>query len=162
MIVTRQEVIQKLQSSYLNSIPVSVEKIARDHGVLLEKKYMGTLSGKIVQQEETYKITVNVVHPHTRRRFTIAHELAHFFLHKDDIGDGIIDDPLYRSSGLSNNQEQEANRLAADILMPLNKIGERVRYYEDTHRQLINDSLVRNLAEEFDVSLGSMRIRLGL
>ena len=33
----------------------------------------------------------------TRQRFTIAHKIAHFILHREAIGDGIVDDALYRS-----------------------------------------------------------------
>lgn len=52
-----------------------------------------------------------------RRRFTAAHEIAHFILHRNKIGDSISDDEWYRS-GLSNPEEVEANRFAARLLMP--------------------------------------------
>lgn len=59
-------------------------------------------------------IYVNKGHHVNRRRFTTAHEIAHFILHQDFIGDGIADDGLYRSK-LSNAMEAQANKLAADI-----------------------------------------------
>ena len=56
-----------------------------------------------------------------RKRFTIAHEIAHFILHSDQLVRGDIEETLYRG-GLSDRLETEANKLAADILMPLSLI----------------------------------------
>ncbi len=88
-----------------------------------------------------YAIYSNGKDPKVRRRFTYAHELAHFLLHKEHIGDGLRENPLFRSI-LSNQQEIEANKLAADILMPL--------------------PILNELAEIFDVSRSAMLIRLGI
>jgi Zn-dependent peptidase ImmA (M78 family) len=90
-------------------------------------------------------------HKH-RQRFTIAHEIAHFVLHKDEIRDGITEDTFYRS-GLPERREWEANRLAADILMPW-----------DLVRALAADGKTTpsELAQELEVSQAAMHIRLGL
>ena len=77
------------------------------------------ISGKIEREpNDRFVVTVNRNHPETRRRFTVAHEIAHFVLHRDLIGDGIVNDGLYRSETLSDATERQANRYAADILMP--------------------------------------------
>lgn len=99
-----------------------------------------------------FDIYVNASHPEVRRRFTIAHELAHVILHPNLIGDGITDDALYRS-GLSNSVEAQANKLAADILMPRDKLSEYIS-------QGITN--VAELARTFNVSEQSMAIRLGV
>lgn len=99
-----------------------------------------------------YAILVNQKHHPNRRRFTIAHEIAHFVLHQDLIGDGIYDDALYRS-GLPRPVEFEANRLAADILMPLSTLGEALNQ---------SPASVEELAEKFQVSKSAMSIRLGI
>src|SRR3546814_8751462 len=67
--------------------------------------------------ESGFAIYVNGSHPRVRRRFSIAHEIAHFALHRNLIGDGVTDDAMYRSN-LSSAVEVQANRMAADILMP--------------------------------------------
>jgi len=67
--------------------------------------------------ESGFAIYVNAAHPLVRRRFTIAHEIAHYILHENLIGDGIAEDALLRA-GLSNAVERQANAMAADILMP--------------------------------------------
>src|SRR3546814_15171584 len=73
--------------------------------------------------ESGFAIYVNGSHPRVRRRFSIAHEIAHFALHRNLIGDGVTDDAMY-SSNLSSAVEVQANRLAADILMPWHLIRE--------------------------------------
>jgi Zn-dependent peptidase ImmA (M78 family) len=85
----------------------------------------------------------------------VAHELAHFLLHSEHINKGISDDVLYRSS-LSDRREAQANRLAADILMPDNLVLGSV---EVAKEKGVGD-LVLFLAEQFSVSEGAMRIKL--
>jgi Zn-dependent peptidase ImmA (M78 family) len=99
-----------------------------------------------------FDIFVNASHPEVRRRFTIAHEIAHIVLHPHLIGDGITDDALLRS-GLSNAVEAQANRLAADILMPRDKLNEFL---------VKGITSVKELASRFQVSEQAMAIRIGI
>ncbi|MBL8175276.1 MAG: ImmA/IrrE family metallo-endopeptidase [Bryobacterales bacterium] len=94
-----------------------------------------------------YSIVVNRKDPFARKRFTVAHEIAHFILHRERIGNSLTDDALYRS-GLTTREEAQANRLAAEILMP----GHLLR------GGLGGDPHV--LAERFQVSEAAMNIRL--
>ena len=97
-------------------------------------------------------VKTNAKHPPTRRRFTVAHEIAHFVLHRELIGDGIEHDALYRSA-LGGPLEAEANRLAADILMPWHLLHPAV---VETGPQVVL------LARKFNVSRNAMAIRLGI
>lgn len=141
-----------------NKSPVDVVGIAHDLGINVYTAIGSkNLSGKIIKDHRLggssgYAIFVNVSDPPLRQRFTIAHEIAHFLLHKDEIGDGIVEDALYRS-GLSNHQEIEANKLAADILMPWHLIN-----------LALNESFpnIQDLADHFQVSQSAMSIRLGV
>lgn len=148
------EIIRRHQKSP----PVDVVAIANDFQINVYTA-MGdeNLSGKIVRSDRHggvsgYAIFVNNNDKRTRQRFTIAHEIAHYLLHKNEIGDGIVEDALYRS-GLSNKQEAEANRLAADILMPWHLLN-----------MVMNDQVktISNLADIFHVSESAMSIRLGI
>lgn len=47
---------------------------------------------------DTFLITVAANDPLTRQRFTLAHELGHYMLHRTLIGDGLDDDRAYRST----------------------------------------------------------------
>jgi Zn-dependent peptidase ImmA (M78 family) len=90
-----------------------------------------------------------------RQRFTVAHEISHYLLHREQIGSGIRDDVLYRSA-LSDAREAEANRLAADILMP----ESAVRAARERLRGMQDDEAVLELAQQFGVSEAAMKIRL--
>jgi Zn-dependent peptidase ImmA (M78 family) len=80
----------------------------------------------------------------------MAHEVAHYVLHRDLLREDVVDDALYRSSALSDEYERQADRFAAQILLP----AEMVR---DAYKSLKTLSL---LAQLFDVSDAALRIRL--
>ena len=133
---------------------VDVVPIAIDLGLQVYKvaAFPDDLCGMIrKEEEEKYAIHVNDSHHVHRRRFTIAHEIAHFLLHKELIGDGLVDDAMYRS-GLGSSLESEANRLAADILMPWHLLN----LPEYDHMS------IKQKADAFMVSEASMAIRLGV
>ncbi|MDI9313260.1 MAG: ImmA/IrrE family metallo-endopeptidase [Hydrotalea sp.] len=139
------------------SLPVPVEEMAQALGVGISyESFQGDeelISGLIKKDgENKYIIVVNKSHPEVRQRFTIAHEIAHFVLHKDKIGDGIIDHIMYRGS-LSNQDEVAANQMAADILMPYDKI---ITVIKDMKEEIE----VSALARKFNVSALAMAIRL--
>lgn len=139
------------------SLPVHVVPIATDLDVDVYRasNWPDILSGMIKRRAVgscKYDIYVNANHHEHRRRFTIAHELAHLILHKPSIGDGITDDALYRS-GLSSRMEAQANRMAANILMPWELLEPWLE------RETID---IAELASVFNVSQSAMSIRLGV
>ena len=152
------ELIRKFQ----DHAPVDVVGLANELGmkVWTSMKLSDDISGKLFKDEalggtSSYAIVVNGTHPEVRRRFTIAHEIAHFLLHRNDVGDGISDNQFYRSN-LSNKQETEANKLAAEILMPHSLIKKLT-----TDNQLGNKD-TKPLANKLNVSEVAMKIRLGI
>ncbi len=139
--------------------PVSVVPIAEALGLKVYRVdgWSDEISGKIERNAEYggpsgFAIFVNKQHPKTRRRYTIAHEIAHFALHRDLIGDELIDDSLYRS-GLRASLETEANKTAQDILMPWHLLNAEIES---------GTTGVEELAACFDVSPTAMAIRLGV
>lgn len=114
-------------------------------GVLLKDKSYGSDSG--------FVIFVDKDEPAYRQRFTAAHELGHFVLHKDSVGDRNEDNYLLRSDTMSNRQEVEANKFAASLLMPMGLIEEQMSS---------GNTSVSGLARAFGVSPTAMSIRLGL
>lgn len=114
-------------------------------GVLLKDASYNTPSGFVifVDQDESA----------VRQRFSAAHEIGHFVHHRAQIGDRLEDNYLLRAAGMSNRQEAEANRFAADLLMPRDIIA---REMDAGHRTL------EQLADRFNVSRVAMGIRLGL
>lgn len=145
--------------SFQASAPVNLHGIANHLGVAVWEfsDLPQDVSGKIFRDrvfggQSGFSIGVNAREPYTRKRFTIAHELAHYILHRDAIGDGITDDPLYRSK-LNSREEVEANKLAAEILMPYHLIQQL------QHRGI---RTTEELARELEVSGVAMKIRLGI
>ncbi len=148
------DIIQRHQTA----APVQTVALADDLGLKVwhVPNWPDDLSGKIVKSAEQggasgYAIYVNKGHHVNRRRFTTAHEIAHFILHRQFIGDGIVDDGLYRSR-LSNSMEVQANKMAADILMP--------RFLINQHMANGVNS-VSELARIFQVSESAMSYRVG-
>ncbi len=139
-----------IKECHLQGFPIKISELAKKYSINLHNgDFPKGVSGQIYKEGENYRIDVNKNDGFKRRRFTAAHELAHFFLHEDQIGDGIVDNAMYRSV-LSNSTEVEANKLAADILMPMAKINE------------LNGKSIGYLANYFEVSEQAMRVRLGI
>lgn len=145
---------------YQQAAPVEVVKIAEALGMRVWElqNLPATVSGKLFKDPinggpSQYSIGVNAVESFTRKRFTVAHEIAHFILHRNRITTELVDDTMYRSSLVSSAEEVQANRLAADIIMPFQLI-----------QKMMNAGMtdVDVLAAAFQVSGTAMRIRLGI
>jgi hypothetical protein len=142
-------------------VPVPVGKLAHDLGLTVSLASLSPSISGLIEPDATapagFRIRVNRYESDERQRFTIAHEIAHYLLHRDHIRSGIVDNVMYRSS-LSSAREAQANRLAADIIMPMRKVVEEVRRLGG----IKDESTAIALAREFKVSLPAMKVRLGL
>lgn len=141
--------------------PVNIEAVIRGLGIELDKKAAldAAISGQIEKvADQKYRVSVNVSDNYMRQRFTMAHELGHFLLHQDLMGSGLKDDRAYRSTdvGTYSNalvgpaEEAAANRVAARVLMPADKVASEARDFPN----------VEALAKRFQVSKRAMEIRL--
>lgn len=155
---TLDPAVRNLIETFQDAAPVRLPDLARALGVPVKAATLGPgISGEIRPGGEgNFIIRVNRHDPPKRQRFTVAHEIAHFLLHRDQIGSGIEDDVLYRSN-LSNRREQQANRLAADILMP----GALLVEARDAAEEKGVGDVVLYLADLFAVSEAAMRIKTG-
>lgn len=146
---------------FLSDAPVRLSALASALGLrVISAQLPSGISGEIRPDPETragFSIRVNKNDPARRQRFTVAHEIGHYLLHRNEIGDGITDDVLYRSS-LSDSREAQANRLAADLLMP----DRLVALWKDKAAALGEEDVVSFLADKFNVSTAAMKIRLGI
>ena len=141
------------------SAPVDVHAIAREMGLAVyeTKEWDNAISGQILKNDSYggssgYVIFLNGKHSLERRRFTLAHEIALFVRHRQLIGDGVQHDGLYRSS-LAGPVEIDANRMAANILVP--RLLLHWAFFEG-----VSDPA--DLAERFQVSRGAMAIQMGI
>jgi len=152
---TAKEVLTYLN---LTTVPIAVEKICdaldiaiiEDDLTYLEKKHGNEIAGLIYldAKKDIRAIFVNEKDPFPRQRFTVAHELGHFFLHLTDKEDGVF--VSFRS--LKSPQETEANKFASDLLMPAALLKEE-------HKKAFI-ATAEYFAELFEVSRKAMQIRL--
>jgi len=141
-----------------NTVPVRVGALAEALGL---KVVLATLpmniSGSIQPDDQGgYIIKVNRFESKERQRFTIAHEIAHYLIHKSHLTATVTDSVLYRSR-LSSRVEAEANRLAADIVMPRDAVYSAINNSDGQ----LTDGDIASLATEFGVSKQAMAIRVG-
>ena len=147
--------IAEAQKSLLDE-PVAIAGLCRQFGLSVTGKddFPDGDSGSICKNADgTFAIFYDSHDSHTRQRFTVAHELAHYLLHRELLGDEYPENILFRG-GLSNKQEIEANRLAAKILMP----GDAIDCYTKGRKVLS----IHDMAKTFGVSPQAMSIRLGI
>lgn len=145
----------EIVGDFLKTTPVDLDGMARALcvPVVYDANLSPDISGKIEKDRSSpsgYRITVNGGHHRNRQRFTLAHEIAHFVLHRDLIGDGISDDALYRST-LRDDIETQANRYAANLIMPAPLVREKKR------QGIVSYS---DMAREFLVSTEVAKIRM--
>lgn len=142
--------LQDIQKKYKKEIPVPIVKIATKE---LGLKVYGTNSlksnecGLIRKEDENYVIYVNNSHSTERKRFTIAHELAHFLKHKGDIDINYITYAM--RTGITDEKEVLANKIARNLLMPK---GTFKKVFEES-------SSIEEVANKFEVPVSSATTR---
>ncbi len=158
--------VEKIQG-FLASAPVNVEGIIRLFNIELDRNadLHDAILGEIRKKEDgRYKISVQKKDHYYRKRFTMAHELGHFLLHGNLIGEGVDDNVAYRSVPEGNfynpkitpREETEANQFAASVLMPEMLLLPRIQGVTEA----FTPDFVNTLAREFQVSQQAMRIRI--
>lgn len=144
-------------------IPVRIEEIAKMRGLKIVPYPLGDdVSGLLAIQDGKGTIGYNQNEPKVRRRFTIAHELGHYELHRDKSDLFVDKEFIYRSQQSGNTpinktMEQEANYFASAILMPTNLLRNEV---EKMNLDLRSDEAIQQLANLFEVSSTAMSIRI--
>ena len=143
-----------LRTAQQGTDPVDVERLALQYGIEIQKVDIDNDGNLCRQLDGTFVMQININHPTTRQRFTIAHEIAHYMLHRKELttSNNCFDKNTYK--GLQEYKEIEANRLAEDILMPYHLI-ERILDLDDVHN-------TQNIADKLQISEEMLRIRLQL
>lgn len=144
-------------------VPVPVNDIIRDYGLALQESALeDSISGMMVTKENgTAVVVINQDHHENRKRFSMAHELGHYLLHRSSrsIFVDASEQKFYRDAEASTGtklQEIEANAFAAELLMPQESIEERV----SETLTMLDEPIIERLADEFHVSQSAMIFRL--
>lgn len=155
--------MEVLNDAGIDMPPVPVEELAISLGADLQyESYEGEVSGMLYRPVEGDPVIgVNSMHPPTRQRFTVAHEIGHLVMHK---GQPMFIDRFVRvnwRNGESANDEVEANAFAAELLMPRTFVAREVERVLSKRRNVTAQRLATELASTFDVSAEAMQYRLG-
>jgi Zn-dependent peptidase ImmA (M78 family) len=139
----------------LTKPPIAVEKIARRLGIkLIDHEFDSNISSLLVCKANQFIICVNKEHPLSRRRFSVAHEIGHFILHRDEAPYIDKDCEIYfrAANGGDDDKEVEANQFAAELLMPLTLIRQDL--------STTPPPVASELAKKYQVSEQAMTFRL--
>jgi len=143
----------------LYGVPVDPILVAHAANIKVSNAHFSepNVSGMIAKRGENEMILVNASDPPSRKRFSIAHELGHHFLHlSEDDGEFVTSAlDLFRESDPENSDadarsEWQANYFAAALLMP----SALVRQWHDVEPD------AATLAQRFNVSRQAMEYRL--
>jgi Zn-dependent peptidase ImmA (M78 family) len=156
-----------LDKHRMSTLPIAVEELAKKENANVFPFDLGDdVSGILHITNGIANIGYNPTESRVRQRFTIAHELGHLTLHQEK-GQVFVDNEKYyqfiifRKTELSDDDmeiEQEANRFAAALLMPMTLILEELKGYSGF--DLSDNSMIYELAKKFEVSTQAMSYRI--
>ena len=149
---------KEIVDAHLTGYPVKLGSLAKALGIrVLRATLPRGISGEIRQEDGDFVIRVNRHEAKHRQRFTLAHEIAHFLLHRHQIiEDGGWSENVLLRSGQPAQVEFEANRLASDLILPSNLVENAVKEYSGP----LVDEVIEDLARKFGVSITAMEIKL--
>jgi Zn-dependent peptidase ImmA (M78 family) len=158
-----REARKLLDSNEVTRAPIPVEQLAK--ALHIDVRYSAgaeDVSGALIRNEESTVIAVNSAQHENRQRFTIAHEIGHFLLHK---GTQVHFDEDFRinyrnaiSSDATEQDEIEANGFAAALLMPEPFLRRDWSRLKPEDAAIAN--AIKSLAVRYKVSMKAMEHRL--
>ena len=160
--ILRQEANRLIEEYGIKKPPVPVDHIAEALGASLRySPFDGELAGMLIRNDQGTVIGVNSLHHINRQRFTIAHECGHLLLHK---GKDVHIDRSFRvnrrdavSSQANDPEEIEANRFAAELLMPYDMILDDLVEYDI---DIEDEEELKELADKYQVSVQALTHRI--
>lgn len=157
MVIERIEILAEkiLSESGALTLPIPVETVAMNSQIRISRAPSSEFSGMLIRKDGYALIGINSGESSVRQRFTVAHELGHFYLHEEK--DTFIDFRDKKGTTSQTPREKQANMFAAALLMPRKLIEVDVK-------QLGKDGFTEDeldrLAKKYDVSADAMRYRL--
>jgi Zn-dependent peptidase ImmA (M78 family) len=135
-----------------------LEYLVSYRGAILVEEEMHNADGRIIHGKNRSIIKINNKIKYIgRKRFTIAHELGHYEMHRDYPIHSDSKSLDWFDSALKNLkggiQELEANEFASELLMPMEIFKNECRYKK------FNPELLRRLAERFGTSITSVAFK---
>jgi Zn-dependent peptidase ImmA (M78 family) len=151
-----------LSDTFSESGRTNLDAICADEGLpVIVDNYRGYFDGMLVWDGRCFNIHLDSSKGNTlasrRGRFTLAHELGHYFIesHREGIRAGVIPShPSSHSVVHSDRMELEADYFASNLLMP----KDRFRMVSSRTR-IFSLDVIRGLSDYFDTSLTATILR---
>jgi len=161
-LILSEEAARILKKLKIKKPSVPISDVAEALGAHVRySPFDGELAGMLVRGDNKQTIIgVNSLHHIHRQRFTIAHECGHLLFHKGDvhIDRGFrINKRDSLSSQAVDPEEIEANRFAAELLMPREMV---IADVVDREIDIEDESALKELALRYQVSLQAMTHRI--
>lgn len=140
------------------TLPVDVTSIAMKLGIKVIPYDLNEISGILVIENEKATIGFNRSESRVRNRYSIAHEIGHYILHKDK--EHLFVDKNFKvmfRDNKSNKYEREANEFAACLLMPKDQLIIEMKKLD---LDFTDETNIKILASIFDVSSMAMSFRI--
>jgi Zn-dependent peptidase ImmA (M78 family) len=143
----------------LYNVPMDIFSLVKKIGIDIRTAEFSddNIAGTILKKNKDLKIIVNKNDFIERQRFTIAHELGHYFLHFENKPKDVYVE-MYRSE-VKNTEETEANYFASALLMDEDLI--KREFKKVIKMRLSEATTIAVMAKLFKVSLTAMTYRLG-
>lgn len=151
LIDTPAKLLGFARKNSLETLPLDAEGIAEKLNIEIKKEQLEEdLSGILRKsvEKDSWELLINKNHHCNRQRYTVAHELGHYCLHKHLRTE--FQDQIFFRGGETTKEEMQANAFASEILMPESEFRKLVR--EGTNS-------IDQLADVFKVSTLALRIK---
>lgn len=127
-----------LDACRIDRAPVDLIRIARHLGIQRIRELDIRLDGQLLELDDgTYEVILSNNVPHTRKRFTLAHEIGHILVALDSRGEVACGD---------GPTEELCNSVAAELLLPR-------RFLSEALSDKVDVSTIRQIATRFQCSL---------
>ncbi|MBX8783157.1 ImmA/IrrE family metallo-endopeptidase [Ochrobactrum sp. GRS2] len=152
-----KDLINLAKKNNLSTQPLDVDGLfkALNIPVIYSDTLNADVSGHLMKTENGWQCTINANHHPTRQRFTLAHELGHYILHRNQKTD-FVDHTYFRKGDALDTMEFEANAFAAEVLMP----SDAFAYYIENISSDVNDIANHFGVSPLAVSVRSKQLRL--
>lgn len=138
------------KDGFINGYSVDIKSIIEKQGIEIKYEEMpSTKSGYLRKVDNKWIIGVNRRHHVHRQKYTLAHEFAHYILHRAE-NNSFEDEVFYRDE-VQTSIEYSANTFAAKLLMP-----------EEIIEKAIKEGLtsLKELAAELNLSPLAVKSRI--
>jgi len=137
---------------------IEVDLIAAYKNAPVRYEPLKGMDGRIVREGDAAIITVNsAITYEGQKRFVIAHELGHFFLHpKTRQLESVNQEQTTNWSDRQEIEEYEANLFAAELLMPSDMLGQMIKGQQPSF------DLIDSLQKDFRTTLTATAVQFVL